>query len=257
MLLTIDAGNTNVVFSVHDQGKQCGKWRIATSGKRTSDEYAVWLFQLMGLHGWRPEAIESAIIASVVPAVTVNLLRLCREHFHCEPMVVGSADVDLDMRVLLDNPEEIGADRLVNAIEGRETYGAPLIVIDFGTATTFDVVNERGDYCGGAIAPGIYLSIEALHNAAALLPKIDVVKPARVIGSSTATAMQSGVFFGYISMIEGMVARIKQEHGQPMAVIATGGLASLFSEATDVIDDIDPELTIRGLVRIFEHNRTQ
>ena len=257
MLLTIDAGNTNIVFAVHEAGEQCGKWRIATSGWRTSDEYAVWLFQLMSLQGRRPDAVENAIIASVVPSATVNLLRLCREHFECEPLVVGSADVDLDIRVLLDNPEEIGADRLVNAIEGRETYGAPLVVIDFGTATTFDVVNERGDYCGGAIAPGIYLSIEALHNAAALLPKIDVVKPGRVIGRSTATAMQSGVFSGYISMIEGMVARVKQEQGQAMSVIATGGLAGLFSEATDVIDGIDSELTIRGLVRIFEHNRKQ
>jgi len=135
--------------------------------------------------------------------------------------VVGSREVDLDIRVRLDNPDEIGADRLVNAIEGRATYGVPLIVIDFGTATTFDVVNESGDYCGGAIAPGIYLSIEALHNAAALLPKIDVVRPERVIGRSTATAMQSGVFYGYIAMIEGMVARIKREHGRAMKVIAT------------------------------------
>lgn len=254
MLLTIDVGNTNVVFAIHDNGEQCGKWRIATSGRRTSDEYAVWLFQLMALQGRQPEAVEHAIIASVVPAVTVNLVRLCRDHFDCEPMVVGAGGIDLNMQVLLDNPDEIGADRLVNAIEGRATYGAPLIVIDFGTATTFDVVNEDGDYCGGAIAPGIYLSIEALHNAAALLPKIDVVKPGRVIGRSTATAMQSGVFFGYISMIEGMVSRIKQEHGRAMGVIATGGLAGLFSEATDVIDGIDPELTIRGLVRIFEHN---
>ncbi|NBC31815.1 MAG: type III pantothenate kinase [Alphaproteobacteria bacterium] len=254
MLLTIDAGNTNVVFAVYDGHEQCGKWRIATSGRRTSDEYAVWLFQLMALQGRNPQEVSDAIIASVVPAATVNLVRLCRDHFGCEPMVVGSKTVDLDIRVRLDNPDEIGADRLVNAIEGRETYGAPLIVIDFGTATTFDVVNESGDYCGGAIAPGIYLSIEALHNAAALLPKIDVVKPERVIGRSTAGAMQSGLFYGYIAMIEGMVARIKQEHGGEMKVIATGGLAALFSEATDVIDGIDPEMTIRGLVRIFEHN---
>ena len=254
MLLTIDAGNTNIVFAVFDGKTESGKWRIATSGRRTSDEYAVWLLQLMALQGHGADSVHHAIIASVVPAVTVNLVRLCRDHFGCDPLVVGCGQFDLDMKIRLDNPEEIGADRLVNAFEGRETYGTPLIVIDFGTATTFDVVNEDGDYCGGAIAPGIYLSIEALHNAAALLPKIDVVRPGRVIGRSTATAMQSGVFYGYISMIEGMVARIKQEQGRAMSVIATGGLAGLFYEATDVIDGIDSELTIRGLVRIFEQN---
>lgn len=256
MLLAIDAGNTNVVFAVYDGERQVAKWRISNSGRRTSDEYAVWLIQLMHLAGLHRNDITDAVFASVVPAVTFNLLRLCREFFHCEPLVVGQPGVDLGIRVRLDNPEEVGADRLVNAIAAQRLHRPPLIVIDFGTATTFDVIDGNGDYRGGAIAPGIYMSIEALHNAAALLPKIDVVKTDKVIGTSTVSAMQSGVFWGYIGMIEGMVARIKQEFGTAMTVIATGGLAGLFSRATDIIDDTDGELTLRGLVYIHASNRT-
>jgi type III pantothenate kinase len=256
MLLAIDAGNTNVVFAVYEGERQVAKWRISTDGRRTSDEYAVWLIQLMHLVGLHRNDIDGAVFASVVPAVTFNLLRLCREVFHCDPMVVGQPGVDLGIRVRLDNPEEVGADRLVNAIAAQRLHRPPLIVIDFGTATTFDVIDENGDYRGGAIAPGIYMSIEALHNAAALLPKIDVVKTDKVIGTSTIGAMQSGVFWGYIGMIEGMVGRIKQEFGAAMTVIATGGLAGLFSRATDIIDDTDGELTLRGLVHIHESNRT-
>lgn len=257
MLLTIDAGNTNVVFAVYESGVQRGKWRISTDGRRTSDQYAVWLIQLMSMTGLRREDITEAIFASVVPAVSFNLLRLCRDIFGCEPMVVGQPGVDLGIRVLLDNPGEVGADRLVNAIAAQVTHRPPLIVIDFGTATTFDVIDAGGNYCGGAIAPGIYLSIEALHNAAALLPKVDVVQTDRVIGTSTATAMQSGVFWGYIGLIEGLVGHIKQEYGAPMTVVATGGLAGLFSQATDMIDDIDGELTLRGLLLIHERNRAR
>ena len=255
MLLAIDAGNTNVVFAVFDGDRQLGRWRISTDGRRTSDEYAVWLMQLMATVGLKPEHVTGAIFASVVPAVSFNLTRLCRERFGCEPLVVGAPDVDLGLEVFLDNPGEVGADRLVNAIEASATYAPPLIVIDFGTATTFDVVDGDGNYRGGAISPGIYLSIESLHNSAALLPKIDVVKTEKVIGTSTARAMQSGVFWGYIGMIEGVVARMKQEFGASMQVIGTGGLAGLFSEATDVIDDTDGDLTLRGLRRIYKRNR--
>jgi type III pantothenate kinase len=255
MLLTIDAGNTNVVFAVFDGERQVGKWRISTDGRRTSDEYAVWLMQLMTTVGLTPVDITDAIFASVVPAVSFNLTRLCRERFGCEPLVVGAPNVELGLKVFLDNPGEVGADRLVNAIGATATQDPPLIVIDFGTATTFDVVDGDGNYRGGVICPGIYLSIEALHNAAALLPKIDVVKTEKVIGTATGPAMQSGVFWGYIGMIEGVVGRIKQEFGAPMTVIGTGGLAGLFSEATDVIDDTDGELTLRGLRRIYKRNR--
>lgn len=255
MLLTIDAGNTNVVFAVFDGERQVGKWRISTDGRRTSDEYAVWLMQLMTTVGLTPADITDAIFASVVPAVSFNLTRLCRERFGCEPLVVGAPNVELGLKVFLDNPGEVGADRLVNAIGATATHDPPLIVIDFGTATTFDVVDGDGNYRGGVICPGIYLSIEALHNAAALLPKIEVVKTEKVIGTATGPAMQSGVFWGYIGMIEGVVGRIKQEFGAPMTVIGTGGLAGLFSEATDVIDDTDGELTLRGLRRIYKRNR--
>jgi type III pantothenate kinase len=255
MLLTIDAGNTNVVFAVFEGERQVGKWRISTDGRRTSDEYAVWLMQLMTTVGLTPVDITDAIFASVVPAVSFNLTRLCRERFGCEPLVVGAPNVELGLKVFLDNPGEVGADRLVNAIGATATHDPPLIVIDFGTATTFDVVDGDGNYRGGVICPGIYLSIEALHNAAALLPKIEVVKTEKVIGTATGPAMQSGVFWGYIGMIEGVVGRIKQEFGAPMTVIGTGGLAGLFSEATDVIDDTDGELTLRGLRRIYKRNR--
>lgn len=255
MLLTIDAGNTNVVFAVYDGERPLGRWRISTDGRRTSDEYAVWLMQLMGTVGLKPAHVAGAIFASVVPAVSFNLMRLCRERFGCEPMVVGAPDCDLGIEVLLDNPKEVGADRLVNAIEATATFGAPLIVIDFGTATTFDVVDAQGNYRGGVICPGIYLSIEALHNAAALLPKVDVVKTDKVIATSTIQAMQAGVFWGYVGMIEGVVSRMKHEFGSPMAVIGTGGLAGIFSEATDVIDNTDGDLTLRGLRRIYQRNR--
>ena len=258
MLLTIDAGNTNVVFAVYDDGAQRGKWRIASDSRRTADEYAVWLNQLMAMAGLGFDDVSAAILASVVPAVTFNLKRLCRDQLKCEPTVIGDAGVDLGIEVLIENPREIGADRVVNAVAAQLDHRPPLIVIDFGTATTFDVVDANGNYVGGAIAPGIYGSIEALHGAAALLPKIDVARPDRLIGRSTVTAMQSGVFWGYIGMIEGMVHRIKQEFGATtrMAVIATGGLAAQFAEATDVIEAIDSELTLRGLLQIHKRNRT-
>ncbi len=256
MLLAIDAGNTNIVFAVFDGRKTRGKWRIATDGRRTSDEYAVWLTYLMGLSQLRPADITAAILASVVPAASFNLVRLCRDHFRCDPLVVGTPAVELGMDVLLDNPGEVGADRLVNAIAAREQYRPPLIVIDFGTATTFDVVDAGGNYCGGAIAPGIYSSVDALHRAAAKLPKIDVVKTAKVIGTATNSAMQSGVFWGYVGLIEGLVGRIKHEYGAPMTVVATGGLAPMFSEATPVIDHTDGDLTLRGLLQLYERNQT-
>ncbi len=256
MLLVIDAGNTNVVFAVFDNGTPRAKWRIATEGRRTADEYAVWLIYLMGLGGLKPSDISAAILASVVPAATFNLLRLCRDHFRCEPLVVGTPAVTLGMQVLLENPGEVGADRLVNAIAARTDYAPPLIVIDFGTATTFDVVDADGNYRGGAIAPGIASSVDALHRFAAKLPKVDVVRTERVIGTATATAMQSGVFWGYIGLIEGLVGRIKAEYGAPMTVIATGGLAPMFSEATPVIDHTDGDLTLRGLLLIYRRNQT-
>ncbi len=254
MLLAIDSGNTNIVFAVFDGDLLRGEWRTSTDTERTADELGVWLNQILAIEGLSRLDIEAAIIASVVPAMVFSLKTLCRRYFHCEPLVVGDDGVDLGIRILLDRPEEVGADRLVNAVAAHHCYPAPLIVIDFGTATTFDVVDALGDYCGGAIAPGINLSLQALHNAAAKLPRVAIDRPKRVIGKATVPAMQSGIFWGYVGLIEGLVGRIEEEFGSEMLVVATGGLAPLFIDATPVIDRLDPDLTLRGLLHIYRRN---
>jgi len=255
MLLTIDCGNTNTVFAVYDGETPRGEWRIATDARRTADEYAVWLVQLMSLRDLRREQVDGAVIATVVPGALFPLKTLCRQYFDADPLVVGEPGVELGIKVLLDNPSEVGADRLVNAVAAHARYPGDLILIDFGTATTFDVVNAKGDYVGGAIAPGINLSIEALHMAAAQLPRIGVKKPPSVIGKSTVPAMQSGVYWGYVGLIEGLVARMTGEMGGKPTVIATGGLAPLFMDATPIINHLDADLTVRGLVAIWRKNK--
>ena len=254
MLLAIDAGNTNVVFAVYDGDERRGIWRIASDPRRTADEYAVWLLQLMSMAGLKKEDVTDAIYASVVPAASFHIVRLCTHHFDCTPLEVGAPDVDLGIEVLMDSPGEVGADRLVNAVAAAQMHKPPLIVIDFGTATTFDFVDADGNYCGGIIAPGINLSMDALHRAAAKLPKVEVAKPDKIIGKGTVQGMQSGVFYGYVGLIEGLVSRAKQEFGAPMTVVATGGLASQFADATDVIEAIDGEMTMRGLLHIHKRN---
>lgn len=251
MLLAIDAGNTNIVFALLDDKGVSQRWRISTVANRTADEYMVWLNQLMQLEGLTPDGITGAIIATVVPQALFPLQLLCRRYFNTDPLVVGDPNVKLGIEV---KAREVGADRLVNAVAAQEIYGGPLIILDFGTATTFDVVDGEGAYIGGVISPGINLSLEALHMAAAKLPRIAVEKPDQVIGRSTVPAMQSGVFWGYVGLIEGIVARIKTEFGAPMKVVATGGLATLFSTATNIIEDVDQELTIKGLFRIHRLN---
>ncbi|SBV95783.1 Type III pantothenate kinase [uncultured Alphaproteobacteria bacterium] len=254
MILTIDSGNTNVVFAVFEDGKLRATWRAANDTRRTADEFGIWLSQLMALEGIRREDITGAIIASVVPAIVYSLRSLCVRYFKVEPMVLGAANVDPGIRVLLDNPEEAGADRIANTVAAFATYGGPLIVLDFGTATTFDVVNAEGDFAGGCIAPGINLSLEALHMAAAKLPRVGIEPPPKVIGSSTVGAIKSGVFWGYVGLIEGIVKRICDEFGQPMKVVATGGLAALFNRHTEIIQHLDPDLTLRGLLQIYQRN---
>ncbi|MGB8274520.1 MAG: type III pantothenate kinase [Alphaproteobacteria bacterium] len=254
MLLTIDSGNTNVVFALYD-GETCRRqWRSSNDPHRTADEYAVWLTQLMALEGLKPADVNGAIIANVVPAASHSLATLCRRYFDCEPMIVGEPGVELGIGVLVDNPEEVGADRLVNSVAVFERYGGPAVVIDFGTATTFDVVDAKGNYCGGVIAPGINLSLEALHLAAAKLPRIAIKRPESVIGKGTTAAMRSGVYWGYVGLIEGLVTRIGEELGQPVTVVATGGLASLFAPATAAIAHHDPDLTLRGLMLVHRRN---
>lgn len=254
MLLTIDSGNTNIVFAVFDGEEVKGEWRSSTTSDRTADEYGVWLTLLLGTADLKPGDIDAAIIASVVPANVFTLKTLCRRYFKCDPLVVGEPDVNLGLTIRLDHPEEVGADRLVNAVAAHARYAGPLIVIDFGTATTFDVVAENGDYLGGAIAPGINLSLEALHMAAAKLPRIAIGRPAAVVGTGTVSAMKSGVYWGYVGLIESLCARISEEVGTAMTVVATGGLAPLFAEATDVIHHLDQDLTLRGLLEIHRRN---
>ena len=255
MLLAIDSGNTNVVFAVYDGDELQGVFRCSNDPNRTADEYAVWLTQLMKLRGIPDDAITGCIIASVVPQGLFNLVSLCERYFSGPPMVVGDEDVDLGLEVLIDRPEQVGADRLVTMVSAYSRYGGPAILIDFGTATTFEIVDTDGNYRGGIIAPGINLSAEALHMASAQLPRVRVEPTKEVIGKSTVPAMKSGIFWGYIGMIEGLVGRIRKEYGiEGMQVVATGGLASLFSESTDVIDHTDRELTIRGLLEVYKRN---
>jgi len=254
MRLVIDAGNTNIVFAVRDPAGWRGVWRIATAAQRTSDEYAVWLFALFQHAGIGKSDVNAAVIGTVVPAALYHLRRLVREWFEVEPLIAHSR-LDWGFAIKVDNPEEVGADRLLNGLAAHQKYGGPLVVIDFGTATTFDVVDGEGNYLGGAIAPGISLSIEALHQAAARLPRIGIGRPHRVIGKGTVGAMQSGVYWGYVGLIEGLVARIRGEYGGPMKIIGTGGLAPLFAEATGVIERIDSDLTLDGLVLLAERNQ--
>lgn len=254
MLVAIDAGNTNVVFAVFDGETLRAKWRASSDAKRTADEYAVWLTQLMGLQNLKPADITGAIIANVVPASAYNLNTLCSEFFKVRPLIVGDAAVDLGIEIRMDHPENVGADRLVNALAAHRAYGGPLIVIDFGTATTFDIVGPDGAYEGGVIAPSAQHSVEALYRAAAQLPRVKIERPNGVIGKDTVPAMKSGIYWGYVGLIEGLTARIREEYGRPMKVIATGGLATLYAEAAPVIEVVDPDLTLRGLRLVHELN---
>jgi len=253
MLLAIEQGNTNTLFAVHDGGRWVAQWRAATEASRTADEYAVWLSQLLGMAGLSLASIDAAIVSSVVPQSIFNLRNLARRYLHVEPMVIGE-NVDLGIEIRIDKPSEAGADRLVNAIGAHITYPGPLLVVDSGTATTFDVVGADGAFEGGAIAPGINLSMQALHEAAARLPRIAIQKPAKVIGKGTVEAMQSGVFWGYVSLIEGLIGRIKAEYPARLTVIGTGGIASLFEGSTGAIDKFDHDLTILGMLEIFRRN---
>lgn len=256
MLLAIDSGNTNTVFAViAEDGTIRRQWRSATEAERTADEYGVWLDRLMTMDGLDRGAVEHAVLASVMPAADFHLKSLCRSYFDCDPLMVGEPGVELGIGVLVDRPEQVGADRLANAVSAGQRYSGPLIVVDFGTATTFDVIDGGGNYVGGIIAPGANLSLRALHMAAAQLPRVAVTRPARVIGTDTVSAMQSGIFWGHVTLIEGMVARIGQEFGAAMDVIATGGLAPLFDEYVDCIRAADPDLTLHGLYHIHMRNR--
>ncbi len=255
MLLAIEQGNTNTLFAVHDGQEWVAQWRSATESTRTADEYAVWLSQLLTMQGLALGALTGCIVSSVVPQSIFNLRNLARRYLKVEPLVIGE-NAELGVPIRIDKPSEAGADRLVNAIGAHVMYPGDLIVIDSGTATTFDIISGDGGFEGGIISPGINLSMQALHEAAAKLPRVAIRRPEgnHVIGRDTVNAMQSGVFWGYVGLIEGLVMRIKAEWDRPMTVVATGGVVSLFEGATDKIDKFDPDLTIRGMLEVWRRN---
>lgn len=249
MLLAIDAGNTNLVFALVEGQEIKARWRIATDPRRTADEYAVWLHQLLELEGFSRDSVSKVIIGTVVPRALHNLEVLSSKYFGVTALVAGKGDAEWPIRLDVDEPHNVGADRALNSIAAHAKHSGDLIVIDFGTATTFDVVDFGGAYKGGIIAPGINLSLDALVAAAAKLPRIAIATPegTSVIGRTTETQMLIGVYWGYVAMIEGLVARLRAEIGRPVTVIATGGLAVLFDKHTDAFDAIEPDLTIQGL----------
>lgn len=254
MLLAIDVGNTNTVFALHDGDKWIHSWRSATDSTKTADDHASWLWRLADMHGVDMSGVKGCVVSSVVPQAQFNFRNLARRYLDIEPMFVGDKDLKTGVEIRVRHPEQVGADRIVSALGAHVAYPGPLIVIDSGTATTLDVVGADGAFEGGIISPGIYLSMRALHEAAAQLPRIAIQKPPQVIGTDTVSAMQSGVFLGYIELIDGLVRRIKAEYGKPMTVVATGGVASLFEGASETIDHYDQDVLIRGLLEIWKRN---
>ncbi|PKP90044.1 MAG: pantothenate kinase [Alphaproteobacteria bacterium HGW-Alphaproteobacteria-16] len=255
MLLAIDAGNTNIVFALLAGREVKARWRIATDPRRTADEYAVWLSQLLALEGYDRGVVTGVIIGTVVPRALHNLTVLSQKYFSMDPVIAGKGGWPIALDV--EEPDSVGADRALNIIAAHANHPGDLIVVDFGTAATFDVADYTGAYKGGIIAPGINLSLDALVTAAAKLPRIAIEAPTSrsVIGRNTVDQMHIGIYWGYIAMIEGLVARMKAEIGRPVKVIATGGLAVLFEQQTDVFDVIEPDLTIQGLAMLWEQSR--
>ena len=256
MLLAIDAGNTNLVFALLDGDEIKARWRIATDPRRTADEYAVWLHQLLALEGYAAGDVTAVIVATVVPKALHNLQVLASKYFRVEALIAGEAPAEWGVTLDVVEPKTVGADRVLDAIAAHELHQGDLIVVDFGTATTLDVVDYSGAYKGGIIAPGINLSLEALVTAAAKLPRIAIEAPEGrgVIGRTTEEQMHIGIFWGYVAMIEGLVGRMKAEIGRPVKVISTGGLAVLFNDHTSVFDAIEPDLTIQGLGLLYERS---
>ncbi|MEO0753363.1 MAG: type III pantothenate kinase [Pseudomonadota bacterium] len=254
MLMAIDVGNTNTVFAIHDGEAWVAQWRSHTDPTRTADDYAVWLSQMCRMEGVPFGEIDGCVISTVVPQAQFNFRNLARRYLNVEPMFIGDPRVDLGVEVRIARPEQAGADRIVNAVGAHVKYDGALIVVDSGTATTFDVVDVDGGFIGGIISPGINLSLKALHDAAASLPRIAIQQPPQVIGQDTVSAMQSGIFLGYVDLIDGLVRRIKREFGKPMTVIGTGGVASLYDGFSEEIDVYDPDVTIRGLLEVYRRN---
>ena len=254
MLLCIDTGNTNTVFSIWEGTRFLAHWRIRTDHRRTADEYYVWLSTLIAVQKFELQ-IDACIISATAPRVVFNLRVLCNRYFDTRPLVVGKPECLLPVAPRVDEGTVIGPDRLVNTVGAFNRHGPDLIVVDFGTATTFDVVAEDGAYIGGVISPGVNLSLEALHMGAASLPHVDVTMPAHVIGTNTIACIQSGIYWGYIGLVEGIVGRIRAERGVAMKIIATGGLAPLFDQGFDLFDAVEEDLTMHGLRLIYDFNK--
>ncbi|MCZ4261939.1 MAG: type III pantothenate kinase [Limimaricola soesokkakensis] len=254
MLLAIDCGNTNTVFSIWNGTEFLATWRTSTEWQRTADQYFVWLSTLMKMRGIEAE-IDEMIISSTVPRVVFNLRVLGDRYFNCRPLVVGKPDCRLPVAPRVDAGTQVGPDRLVNTVGAWDRHGGDIVVVDFGTATTFDVVDTDGAYVGGVISPGVNLSLEALHQAAAALPHVDVSKPEKVIGTNTVACMQSGIFWGYVGLVRGICDRIRAERDRPMRIIGTGGLAPLFAQGDMLFDDIEDDLTMHGLTVIHSYNK--
>src|SRR5687767_14845749 len=256
MLLAVDAGNTNIVFALLEDGVIRARWRIATDPRRTADQYAVWLHQLIELEGLPRDVVDAVILGTVVPRATHNLEVLAQKYFKVEPLVAGQGAAEWGIELDVAEPRSVGADRVLNAIAAHALHEGDLIVVDFGTATTFDVVDFSGAYKGGIIAPGINLSLDALVTAAAKLPRIAIEAPESlsVIGRTTEDQMHIGIYWGYVAMMEGLVERMKTEIGRPVTIVATGGLATLFDQHTDLFDAIEGDLTIQGLAMLYERS---
>ncbi len=254
MLLAIDIGNTEITLGIFTDKKLRATWHIATVINRRADEYASLLLNLLPDQGLDKSEIKDAVLCSVVPPLMATFTDLLRRYFEVEPLVVG-AGVKTGVRIRMDNPREVGADRIVNAAAAHHLYGGPVIIIDLGTATTFDIVSREGDYIGGVIAPGITMGAEALSTRTAVLPQVELIAPKRTIGSNTIAAIQSGLIFGYVGLIEGVVARIQKELEEKTSVVATGGYAELIARETKIIERVNPDLTLIGLRLIYLMNR--
>ena len=256
MILVMDIGNTNIVLGIWGQDQLLHHWRLETDRHKTEDEFGMQVKALLNDAGLTFASVNGIIMSSVVPPIMAALERMCRKYFRIKPLIVGPG-VKTGLNIKYDNPREVGADRIVNAVAAIEEYGAPLIIVDFGTATTYCYINEHRQYMGGAIAPGINISTEALYSRASKLPRIEIARPASVVGKNTVSAMQAGIVYGYVGQAEGIVARMKAESRQQPKVIATGGMASLIADESAAIDKVDPFLTLKGLYLIYKRNQAQ